>query len=411
MTHCPICNATEAICRDSSGDFKQFDCPQCGHYQITGTALAMLTSRLSVDEVTIGARMSHAIRTLSDSNTTDARFEITSLNVDELTKKTLPSIDKQQTNFLNWLIKNLGEDQLGTVKLPPEKILASIVGAINGDRANKLVSLMEAEGLVARCADSGAMVTSKGWQMLEPAPQVLTIAPKEVANMKVPEDTKIVMAHCNKCKGDRRTFVRATHTVEGNDGEISWGDTYDILECCGCQTISVRHERWFSEWDQIVHDLNGKTIMVPGVQTKYWPPPIRRTKPDWSSEITDAVLRGLFDELYAALDSNLLVLSTIGARTLFDRASYLQVSDPPGGFSGKLDAMVMGQFISSSEKGILEAMTDAGNASAHRGYSPTFEQLSAIVDILENYLHRSIVLVGVAVALKESTPPRTPKKM
>ena len=65
--------------------------------------------------------------------------------------------------------------------------------------------------------------------------------------------------------------------------------------------------------------------------------------------------------------------------------------------------------ISASEKDILEAMTDAGNASAHRGYSPTFEQLTAIVDILENFIERAFVLKNVAEALRQSTPPRQSK--
>jgi Domain of unknown function (DUF4145) len=150
--------------------------------------------------------------------------------------------------------------------------------------------------------------------------------------------------------------------------------------------------------------------MEHGIKTTYWPPPIKRQKPEWSSEISDEVLRTLFDELYVALASDLLVLSTIGARTLFDRASFLQVGDPPGGFAGKMQAMQDAGHISAKEKDILEAMTDAGSASAHRGYSPTFKQLTAIVDILENYVERAFVLGDAADALRRSTPVRPPRK-
>ncbi len=410
MVHCPICKTTAQSGRNSSGDFKQFDCPKCGRFQITGTAFAMLSSRLVLDEPKAVARMSHAIRMLSDTDTKGDWTEITSLNVDELAKKPLPSIGKQQINLLRWLTKSLGDDQLGAVELPTEKILASIVGTIDGDRANKLVSLVETEGLVVRGVGNRVTVTAKGWGTVESTAPDTSAFPNEVTKTKQLENPKVIRAHCNKCRGDRSAFVRATHTVDGNDGEVSWSDTFDILECCGCQSVSIRHEFWFSEWDQIVEDTLGNITMKYDVRTKYWPPPIRRTKPDWSPEISDAVLRTLFDELYVALDSDLLVLSTIGARTLFDRASFLQVGDPHGGFAGKFDAMVSAGHISNAEKGILSAMTDAGNASVHRGYSPTFPQLTAIVDILENYIQRSFILTGAAQALKKSTPQRAPKK-
>ena len=59
-------------------------------------------------------------------------------------------------------------------------------------------------------------------------------------------------------------------------------------------------------------------------------------------------------------------------------------------------AMVDASYISEMEKDILEAMTDAGSAAAHRGYAPSNKQLSSIMDILENYLHRSFILGDAA---------------
>jgi hypothetical protein len=141
----------------------------------------------------------------------------------------------------------------------------------------------------------------------------------------------------------------------------------------------------------------------------YWPPPARRAKPAWSNKISDDNLRMLIDELYVALNAGLLVVSTIAARTLFDRASFLLINDPPGGFGGKLQALVDTGRISASDRSILEAMTDAGSASAHRGFAPTFDQLTAIVDILENYIERTFVLNAVADTLKNATPGRTRK--
>jgi len=106
------------------------------------------------------------------------------------------------------------------------------------------------------------------------------------------------------------------------------------------------------------------------------------------------------------------VLASVGARTLLDRAGYLLLNgDPKGGFEGKLSELVTRDFISSQEKQIVDAVADAGNASAHRGYTPTPERLGHIVDIIENFLQRTFVLTPAAEDIRNSTPRRPKGKM
>jgi hypothetical protein len=405
---CPICKSPADVGRESIGDFTQYDCPRCGPYQITGSAKAMLPARLESDEAKARARLSHAVRVMGDAMPGDDWPEINSVNLDELVRKPLPSIERQTINLLRWAAKELGDDQLGVVELPDENYLAGIVGTIDASRADDLMSLARDEGMIELVPNNCISVTRMGWKAIEPVIATEEVKPKVAEAEKTSDVPKVVKAHCNRCRGDRNAFVRATHTVSGSDGEVSWSDTYDVLECCGCGDMNVRHEHWFSEWDSIEQDSLGNMYMQHGVKTTYWPPPMKRQKPEWSGDISDDVLRTLFDELYVGLASDLLVLSTIGARTLFDRASFLQVGDPPGGFAGKMQAMLDAGQISANEKEILEAMTDAGNASAHRGYSPTFEQLTSIVNILENYIERTYVLAEAADALRKSTPARPP---
>ena len=155
------------------------------------------------------------------------------------------------------------------------------------------------------------------------------------------------------------------------------------------------------------YDEYGQLIMRPGVKETYYPSPTVRTKPTWSDSISDEVLRDVLDELYSALDAGLSVLASVGARTLLDRAGYLLLSgDPKGGFEGKLSALVTRGFISLQDKEALDAVADAGNASAHRGYTPTPERLGHIVDIIENFLQRTFVLTTAAEEIRKSTPVR-----
>jgi hypothetical protein len=224
------------------------------------------------------------------------------------------------------------------------------------------------------------------------------------------EPQTVVKGHCNICGGEKNAFRRASHTVRGNDGEVSWSDTYEILECCGCSGMAVRHSSWFSEWDTLDNDpVTGRPRIIPGVEVSYWPPPTRRKKPDWGDDLEDDVLRQVIDEVYQALNGGLTILASIGTRTLLDRGMFLRVGDPNGGFGGKLNEMVSEGYIGRGERETFEAITDAGNAAAHRGFSPKPEMLNTIVALLENFLHREFVLKTAAGQLRTATPPR-PKR-
>ena len=350
------------------------------------------------------ARLSYAVRAMS-ATTNTIWPEINSANLDDMLKQPLPSIERQMTNLLVWAATQLDDDHLGTVELPDENDLTAVVGTLDGERVEQLISRTEREGLIEFVPDNCIRITNRGRARLE-TPKVEAVAIPSAPNATQAPD-QITKAHCNKCHGLKNSWIRASHTAGGSDGPVSWTHRYDVLQCCGCDTLSVRHEHWFSEWDQMDYDESGQLVMRPGIKEAYYPAQTVRGKPIWSDSINDEVLRDVLDELYTALDAGLNVLASVGARTLLDRAGYLLIGDPKGGFEGKLSALVNKGFISSQEKVTLDAVADAGNASAHRGYTPTAERLGHIVDIIENFLHRAFVLTSAAEDIRKSTPPRT----
>lgn len=406
MGFCPICKTSANLEQPNGGDYRRVECRKCGKYQITGSALSMLETRLPADDKKVVARLSHATRLMA--STTDAEWpEINSVNLDDMLKRPLPTIDRQMTNLLVWTAAQLEDDHLGAVELPDEEDLTGVIGTIDGRRVDELISRAEGEGLIEFVPDDCISITTRGWARLQ-APVAEKAEPMTgpPAADSVSKVDRIIKAHCNKCRGLTNSWVRAEHTVSGNDGPISWSDSFEVLQCCGCDTLSVRQEHWFSEWDEMDYDEYGRLVMRPGIKEVYYPAPTVRAKPEWSDTIADEVLRNVLDELYAALNAGLNVLASVGARTLLDRAGYLLIGDPRGGFEGKLSALQTGGHISAQEKTTLEAVADAGNASAHRGYTPTVARLGHIVDIIENFLHRAFVLAGAAEDIRKATPAR-----
>ena len=170
-----------------------------------------------------------------------------------------------------------------------------------------------------------------------------------------------------------------------------------VLECCGCERIYFRKDFWLSEWE--------------GVETSYWPAPVRRQRPTWLEKIeaSERNLGMLLDEMYTALNNDLRVLTAIAARTVLDRASQLLGVDPATDFKEKLRCLCADGRIGLDEKETLKLLVDAGSAAAHRGWRPTVDEIGTMVGVVETFIHRSFVLRGGIEKLGASLPAR-PKR-
>lgn len=228
-----------------------------------------------------------------------------------------------------------------------------------------------------------------------------------------------VRGHCPRCGPHRWADVLASHKEHWEEPPLAvWEDVeHRILKCRGCETVYVQKHLsgsayYFSQEDP----YTGEEQHVEIPMITHWPTPTRRARPDWMldnfagiSAISDPDLRRLLDEVYAALDTDLRVLAAIGIRTSFDRASELLGIEPDLSFQAKLRALEGSGHIGANEKEILDALTDAGSAAAHRGWRPSTEELNTMMEIIESFLHRSFVLGHEARKLKRTVPRRLPK--
>jgi|ERR1035437_4695977 hypothetical protein len=227
-------------------------------------------------------------------------------------------------------------------------------------------------------------------------------------------DDRIIKGHCPNCGSGCKAHVRREWVVSSADEDdgTTASDTGMILECCGCERVYFRRDVYFSEWDTFGEDPVTGESQGGGVETTYWPAPITRQRPKWLDTIekTDRDLGDLLREMYVALDSDLRVLSAVAARTVFDRASELLRIDPAFRFQEKLESLRANGKISIDEEGILDVLVDAGSAAAHRGWRPKPEELNTMVDVVESFLHRSLVLGDGIAKLKASVPPKPKRK-
>lgn len=213
-----------------------------------------------------------------------------------------------------------------------------------------------------------------------------------------------VKGHCPNCGSDRLADVVGHHRhrqARDHQGGPDWEPTIDyrILQCRGCEVP-------YFEQDKSWGDLHSHELT-------YWPSPSKRKKPDWSSSMKmrlDAELSSLFDEIYRALNDDLRVLSAIGIRTAFDRATELVGIDPAKTFAEKLVELVEFGLIGGDEKVALNILTDAGSAAAHRGWKPELKELNTMMDVFEAFLHRTFILRLEAKSLQKKIPAKPQRR-
>lgn len=226
--------------------------------------------------------------------------------------------------------------------------------------------------------------------------------------MANPLDSKQTKAHCSICGGERNHIVLCSEESSLSDpvSSICSDDKYEMLKCCGCSSIKLRHREWFSE------NCDGKGKIVP--RTRYYPPAIFRPYPRWIVDlmlevsIDDGNLHDLLTEIYVALHNDQRALAAMGIRALLENVMIEKVKDH-GSFPANLKAFEANGYVSRIQRERLETIFEAGHAAMHRLYKPSKADLITLVDIAESIVESIYIHHSKVERLKKGIPPRVQK--
>ncbi|WP_350024839.1 DUF4145 domain-containing protein [Providencia rettgeri] len=228
----------------------------------------------------------------------------------------------------------------------------------------------------------------------------------------------VISAICPACGNDswagkRQCTVYGEVSSSWCDQENNYGETnhYRLLKCNGCQTIFMHTTHtnsedftWDCDYDNIRYIETYSTY--PDYKNKGLPP-------SWVMEIKDKNLYNIMSEMYSARNSNSLILASIGLRTAFDRSSELIGIPANEPFNKKIKLLFEQGEIGSKDMELLNVLTDAGSAAAHRGWRPSEEEFDILLNILQSFVERKIVFKLTPEKLgyiKSNIPPKKPKK-
>jgi Domain of unknown function (DUF4145) len=223
---------------------------------------------------------------------------------------------------------------------------------------------------------------------------------------------RITQAHCNCCGIATNHDVIAAETQDSSDdNEMPIYDLYEMLRCRGCNTIALRHT--------VQYGRNG----VGGSITEYHPPAVSRRMPRWVTPKPDSYdlvssaessptpkvpfpVRNLIREVYVAFQNNSLSLPAMGVRATLEHVMIDKVGDN-GSFKANLDAFESAGYLSRRQRGHLEAVLDAGNATIHRAWVPTDLDVVVLLDIAESVIEAAYLHDELTDTLSRKIPPRT----
>ena len=220
----------------------------------------------------------------------------------------------------------------------------------------------------------------------------------------------ITNSYCNNCIGNRRhevlhKEVTSWHEDIDTHSWIAGDDTYEMLKCCGCEHVSLRHKSRCSE----ECDERG-----PVTHTNYYPPAIYRQKPKWINDLIwsfgfNDFVSGIIHEIYIALQNNSRRLAAMGVRTLIEYIMIDKVGDN-GTFYKNLNEFHTQGFISKVQKEILEPIIEAGHATMHRSFNPPKNDLLILIDVAESIVESIYINKQKAKKISKNIPPRIKKK-
>lgn len=234
--------------------------------------------------------------------------------------------------------------------------------------------------------------------------------------MTEPTD-KPMKAHCPSCDRDTNCHVHGAVDQPWNqdDGEHSMNGQVDhkLLQCLGCDTVFYHRSSWDSEdWDHDYDPRTRETVTYYPTRTETYPKPEPSLdRADWTTNLhkIDWPLHNIMGEMYKAADGNSYILASVGLRTALDRAMEILGIDPGHYLVDKLARLKERGFIRPSEHDTLSVVAEAGNAAAHQAWSPDRDEFAHLLVVLEQFIHRNIVVGQKALAVKNNIPAKQPR--
>lgn len=127
-------------------------------------------------------------------------------------------------------------------------------------------------------------------------------------------EQKIQKTNCRSCARTTRHEILHQVEVEIHEDFCNEKDTWQIIRCSGCHTISFRHQN--DDYDDVEEEIDGS--FTHATTTKTYPRAIVNHKSLQGTYYLPALIRKIYEQTLKALGEQALVLASIGLRACIE---------------------------------------------------------------------------------------------
>ncbi|WP_186381671.1 DUF4145 domain-containing protein [Yersinia massiliensis] len=230
---------------------------------------------------------------------------------------------------------------------------------------------------------------------------------------------KLIREICNRCNRETRHKVVTSYEKNGEEDcgggyTIDWYNSFQIIQCQGCDDLSFRKESYFSEY---VHAIS-EDECVDGTEVTLYPERTEHMRVAKDFTNVPFQLKNIYKESIETFNNDSFILTAAGLRALIEGlCSYLEILDgpiPSDNETVKRKSNLEGKIFGLSEKGHLTAAGAKflhehrfmGNDAVHSLKKPSREDLSVAIELLEHSLDAIFELPVKAEELEASRKRR-----
>lgn len=195
--------------------------------------------------------------------------------------------------------------------------------------------------------------------------QTLISPQREVSNIKLITEQKI---DCREClRPTKHNLIYSADMVS-----VEWNEKYQIVQCMGCESISFCRITFKNNQSNNKEKIDLYPSRIRGRQKL-------------KIESLPPTIAEIYEEIHLALSNNLLVLATIGIRTLIE-AVCDEKNSTARSLRDKINSLVDMKLLTPKNANNLNKLRSFGNLAAHEVKTPSEYILHNSIDIIEHLL-------------------------
>lgn len=201
------------------------------------------------------------------------------------------------------------------------------------------------------------------------------------------EQGKEVWVDCAGCDNATKHEVLFSVGLHHDSEDIQARESYQIVRCRGCETVSFRLVSSNSEdfdygADGYIDYLERKEVYPPRIAGR------SKLKDDG---LLPYEVEKIYQETHAALCMNLRILAAVGIRALVEAVCAEEEAQGET-LEKKIDSLVGAGVLTTSGAEILHGLRFMGNAAAHEVKRHSLSDLGTAFDVAENLLQNVYIL-------------------